>query len=79
MIQSLNGYFDPSDELLFVVITSDSFVASSRFVIFHVVIGVIYGVEAVVVFIFIIVIIFGLSLYGCPFLLASGIVNCRFC
>jgi hypothetical protein len=61
VIQSLNDYFDPFDALIFLNLTSDSFVASFHHVHVHVVIEVIFSVEVVVVFKFILVIIFVLS------------------
>lgn len=78
-IQSLNDYFDPFDELIFLILTFDSFVASFHFFLFHVVLVIIYVFEAVVAFIFILAILFGLSLYGYPFLRVNVRAHCIFC
>ena len=61
MIRSLSGCFDPFDVLIFEVITSGSFVSSSSFFLFLVVVGALFFGQFDVVSRLILVIIFELG------------------
>lgn len=78
-MKSLSCLFGPSDELTFLNLTSDSFVASYLFFHFIFAVGAIYDVVFDVVFPFLILIISELSRFWYPFSPTDARVNCRFC